>query len=211
VAFCGASGSGKSTIINLLERFYNCTSGEILLDGKPLDSYSPAWLRRSIGLVSQNPALFATTIADNIKYGDENATDEQVRQAAIIANADSFIRSLPGGYETNVGERGLALSGGQKQRIAIARAVLKNPKILLLDEATSALDTVSEREVEEALDKVMEGRTCLIIAHRLSTIVNSHNIVVLQNGRFVEMGTHQELLSRGGVYKELFEKQLQRK
>ncbi|KAG5385331.1 hypothetical protein IGI04_036801 [Brassica rapa subsp. trilocularis] len=202
-AFVGPSGSGKSTIISMVQRFYEPNSGEILLDGKDIKSLKLDWLREQMGLVSQEPALFATTIASNILLGKENANMDQVIEASKAANADSFIKSLPNGYNTQVGEGGTQLSGGQKQRIAIARAVLRNPKILLLDEATSALDAESEKIVQQALDNVMEKRTTLVVAHRLSTIRNVDKIVVLRNGQVVETGSHSELLSRGGDYAAL--------
>ncbi|KAJ4916722.1 ABC transporter B family member 13 [Raphanus sativus] len=202
-AFVGPSGSGKSTIISMVQRFYEPKSGEILLDGNDIKSLKLNWLREQMGLVSQEPALFATTIASNILLGKENASMDQIIEAAKAANADSFIKSLPNGYNTQVGEGGTQLSGGQKQRIAIARAVLRNPKILLLDEATSALDAESEKIVQQALDNVMEKRTTLVVAHRLSTIRNVDKIVVLRNGQVVETGSHTELLSRGGDYATL--------
>ncbi|XP_010439807.1 PREDICTED: ABC transporter B family member 14-like isoform X2 [Camelina sativa] len=202
-AFVGPSGSGKSTIISLMQRFYEPNSGEILLDGNDIKSLKLKWLREQMGLVSQEPALFATTIASNILLGKENASMVQIIEAAKAANADSFIKSLPNGYNTQVGEGGTQLSGGQKQRIAIARAVLRNPKILLLDEATSALDAESEKIVQQALDTVMEKRTTIVIAHRLSTIRNVDKIVVLRNGQIMETGSHSELISRGGDYATL--------
>ncbi|KAL0695536.1 hypothetical protein Bca4012_062716 [Brassica carinata] len=202
-AFVGPSGSGKSTIISMVQRFYEPTSGEILLDGNDIKSLKLKWLREQMGLVSQEPALFATTIASNILLGKENANMDQITEAAKAANADSFIKSLPNGYNTQVGEGGTQLSGGQKQRIAIARAVLRNPKILLLDEATSALDAESEKIVQQALDNVMEKRTTLVVAHRLSTIRNVDKIVVLRNGQVTETGSHSELITRGGEYAAL--------
>ncbi|RCH95323.1 ATP-binding cassette, sub-B (MDR TAP), member 8, partial [Rhizopus stolonifer] len=179
VALCGPSGSGKSTIASLLERFYEPAAGHVYLDGQKLDELDPSWLREHIGFINQEPILFATSILENIRYGNPRATLEEVKEAARQANAESFIEGFPDGYDTVVGERGAALSGGQKQRIAIARAILKNPKILILDEATSALDTQSERMVQEALDKLMYGRTVLVIAHRLSTIRKADMIVVM--------------------------------
>ncbi|EOA39501.1 hypothetical protein CARUB_v10008108mg [Capsella rubella] len=202
-AFVGPSGSGKSTIISMVQRFYEPNSGEILLDGKDIKCLKLKWLREHMGLVSQEPALFATTIASNILLGKENASMVQIIEAAKAANADSFIKSLPDGYSTQVGEGGTQLSGGQKQRIAIARAVLRNPKILLLDEATSALDTESEKIVQQALDSVMEKRTTIVVAHRLSTIRNVDKIIVLRNGQVMETGSHLELISRGGDYATL--------
>ncbi|CAI9116961.1 OLC1v1018260C1 [Oldenlandia corymbosa var. corymbosa] len=202
-AVVGPSGSGKSTIISLVQRFYEPSSGRILLDGHDLKDLRLSWLREQMGLVSQEPALFGTTIADNILFGKEGASMDEIVKAAIAANAHSFIEGLPDGYYTQVGEAGTQLSGGQKQRIAIARAVLRNPKILLLDEATSALDAESELIVQRALDKVMSNRTTIMVAHRLSTIRNADVIVVLQNGQVAEMGSHQELMSIGGSYASL--------
>ncbi|KAG7593128.1 ABC transporter type 1 transmembrane domain superfamily [Arabidopsis thaliana x Arabidopsis arenosa] len=202
-AFVGPSGSGKSTIISMVQRFYEPNSGKILLDGNDIKSLKLKWLREHLGLVSQEPALFATTIASNIIFGKENANMDQIIEAAKAANADSFIKSLPNGYNTQVGEGGTQLSGGQKQRIAIARAVLRNPKILLLDEATSALDAESEKIVQQALDNVTEKRTTIVVAHRLSTIRNVDKIVVLRNGQVTETGSHSELMSRGGDYATL--------
>ncbi|OBZ83069.1 ATP-binding cassette sub-family B member 8, mitochondrial [Choanephora cucurbitarum] len=204
VALCGASGSGKSTIASLLERFYEPTGndGNIMLDGYDLKRLDPSWLRHHIGFINQEPVLFATSILENIRYGKPDATMEEVREAARQANAEVFIEAFPDGYETVVGERGAALSGGQKQRIAIARAILKNPKILILDEATSALDTQSEKMVQEALDKLMQGRTVLVIAHRLSTIRKADMIVVMGRtpGNILEKGTHQELMNNRSTY-----------
>ncbi|KFK33112.1 hypothetical protein AALP_AA6G332600 [Arabis alpina] len=202
-AFVGPSGSGKSTIISMVQRFYEPNSGEILLDGSDIKNLKLKWLREQMGLVSQEPALFATTIASNILLGKENANMDQIIEAAKAANADSFIKSLPNGYNTQVGEGGTQLSGGQKQRIAIARAVLRNPKILLLDEATSALDAESEKIVQQALDNVMEKRTTIVVAHRLSTIRNVDKIVVFRNGQVMETGSHAELMSKGGDYASL--------
>ncbi|KAH0878680.1 hypothetical protein HID58_066074 [Brassica napus] len=202
-AFVGPSGSGKSTIISLVQRFYEPKSGEILLDGNDIKSLKLKWLRKQMGLVSQEPALFATTIASNILLGKEDAHMDQIIEAAKAANADNFIKSLPDGYSTQVGEGGTQLSGGQKQRIAIARAVLRNPKILLLDEATSALDAESEKIVQQALDNIMEKRTTIVIAHRLSTIRNVDKILVMRNGQVIEIGSHAELISRGGDYANL--------
>ncbi|RWR85976.1 ABC transporter B family member 13 isoform X1 [Cinnamomum micranthum f. kanehirae] len=203
-AVVGPSGSGKSTIISMVERFYDPTSGKILLDGHDLKNLQLKWLRDQMGLVSQEPALFATTIAENILYGRESASMEEIMAAAKAANAHSFIQALPRGYDTQAGEMGTQLSGGQKQRIAIARAVLRNPKILLLDEATSALDAESELLVQQALEKIMLDRTTIVIAHRLSTIRDVDSILVLKNGKVVESGTHLELMSKGdGEYATL--------
>ncbi|KAI5062204.1 hypothetical protein GOP47_0022743 [Adiantum capillus-veneris] len=205
IALVGGSGSGKSTVVSLIERFYDPLEGQVLLDGVNICMLQLSWLRDQIGLVNQEPALFATTILGNILYGKGDATMEEVEAAAKAANAHSFISELPNGYSTKVGDRGVTLSGGQRQRVAIARAMLKNPKILLLDEATSALDAASERVVQDALDRLMVGRTTIIIAHRLSTIRNVDNIGVVQSGQIVEMGTHDELMAKGelGAYSTL--------
>ncbi|XP_019455931.1 PREDICTED: ABC transporter B family member 1 [Lupinus angustifolius] len=209
IALVGSSGSGKSTVVSLIERFYDPTSGQVLLDGHDIKTLKLRWLRQQIGLVSQEPALFATTIRENILLGRPDADQVEIEEAARVANAHSFIIKLPEGYETQVGERGLQLSGGQKQRIAIARAMLKNPAILLLDEATSALDSESEKLVQEALDRFMIGRTTLVIAHRLSTIRKADLVAVLQLGSVSEIGTHDELFSKGenGVYAKLIKMQ----
>uniref|UniRef100_A0A7N0REL0 ABC transporter B family member 19 n=1 Tax=Kalanchoe fedtschenkoi TaxID=63787 RepID=A0A7N0REL0_KALFE len=203
VAVVGGSGSGKSTVVSLIERFYDPNQGLITLDDVDIKALQLKWLRDQIGLVNQEPALFATTILENILYGKPDADLAEVEAAACAANAHSFISLLPHGYNTQVGERGVQLSGGQKQRIAIARAMLKNPKILLLDEATSALDAGSESLVQEALDRLMVGRTTVVVAHRLSTIRNVDSIAVIQQGQVVETGTHDELLSKGGAYASL--------
>ncbi|KAG1366428.1 ABC transporter B family member 19 [Cocos nucifera] len=204
-AVVGGSGSGKSTVVVLIERFYDPNQGQILLDNVDTKTLQLKWLREQIGLVSQEPALFATTILENILYGKPDATIAEVEAAASAANAHNFISLLPNGYKTQAGERGIQLSGGQKQRIAIARAMLKNPKILLLDEATSALDAGSESIVQEALDRLMVGRTTVVVAHRLSTIRNVDMIAVMQQGQIVETGTHEELLAKGssGAYASL--------
>ncbi|KAK9107689.1 hypothetical protein Syun_023700 [Stephania yunnanensis] len=203
VAVVGGSGSGKSTVISLIERFYDPNQGQILLDGVDVRILQLKWLRDQISLVNQEPALFSTTILGNILYGKPEATIAEVEAAATAANAHCFITLLPNGYDTQVGERGVQLSGGQKQRIAIARAVLRNPKILLLDEATSALDASSESIVQETLDRVMLGRTTVVVAHRLSTIRNVDSIAVLQQGLVVETGTHEELIAKSGSYASL--------
>ncbi|CAN6273021.1 unnamed protein product [Urochloa humidicola] len=204
VALVGSSGSGKSTVIALLERFYDPSAGEVMLDGVDIRRLRLKWLRAQMGLVSQEPVLFATTIRENILFGKEDATAEEVIAAAKAANAHDFIAQLPQGYDTQVGERGVQMSGGQKQRIAIARAIIKSPKILLLDEATSALDTKSEHIVQEALDLASAGRTTIIIAHRLSTIRNADMIVVMQSGEVMELGSHDELIANeNGLYKSL--------
>lgn len=209
VALVGASGSGKTTVSSLLIRLYDIKKGEILFDSMPIETIQPNWLRSQIGVVSQEPILISSSIAENIRYGNFQATDEQVVQAAKLANAHDFIMGFSEQYRTLVGERGIQLSGGQKQRIAIARALLKNPQILILDEATSALDTESEALVQEALNRLMTNRTTLIIAHRLSTVQNSDLICVLEKGRIVEQGRHKELLSReDGHYRKLVEGQI---
>eukprot|EP00252_Welwitschia_mirabilis_P024843 TRINITY_DN7531_c0_g2_i1.p1 TRINITY_DN7531_c0_g2~~TRINITY_DN7531_c0_g2_i1.p1 ORF type:complete len:301 (+),score=64.83 TRINITY_DN7531_c0_g2_i1:85-903(+) len=198
VAIVGSSGSGKSTVISLIERFYDPTSGQVLLDGYDIKSLDLKWLRTQIGLVSQEPALFATTIKENILYGKEGATMSEIVQAAKLSDAHAFISNLPDRYDTQVGERGIQLSGGQKQRIAIARAIVKNPSILLLDEATSALDAESEKSVQDAVDRVLTGRTTVIVAHRLSTIRHADIIAVVQNGKVLESRNHDVLISKEG-------------
>ncbi|KAI1725030.1 ABC transporter transmembrane region domain-containing protein [Ditylenchus destructor] len=204
VALCGPSGSGKSTIAAILERLYEPQSGIITIDGNNLRDLDPYWLRRNvIGIISQEPVLFATTLEENIRYGKTDATDDEIREAARLANADSFIEHFPHGYKTVVGERGVTLSGGQKQRIAIARALLKNPPILILDEATSALDAESERMVQLALENAMQNRTVIIIAHRLSTIRNADMICVIKEGKVIEQGKHLDLLRKKGAYYDL--------
>ncbi|XP_059316351.1 putative multidrug resistance protein isoform X2 [Lycium ferocissimum] len=204
VAIVGGSGSGKSTVISLLERFYDPINGDILLDGRKIKKLQLKWFRSQMGLVNQEPVLFATSIKENILFGKEGASMEMVVEAAKAANAHDFVTSLPDGYDTHVGQFGFQLSGGQKQRIAIARALIKDPKILILDEATSALDAQSERIVQEALDQASQGRTTIIVAHRLSTIRRADKIVVLESGRIVESGSHDDLMSKtdeeGGVY-----------
>jgi ATP-binding cassette subfamily B (MDR/TAP) protein 1 len=205
IALVGQSGSGKSTIIGLIERYYDPLKGEVRIDGKDIKHLHLQTLRRHIALVGQEPTLFAGTIRENILYGRENATEAEIIEAAKAANAHNFISSLHNGYNTNTGERGLQMSGGQKQRIAIARAILKNPAILLLDEATSALDAQSEKIVQDALDRIMVGRTTVVVAHRLSTVQNAESIAVLQGGAILEQGRHHELLAKGegGAYYDL--------
>ncbi|KAL2505087.1 ABC transporter family protein [Abeliophyllum distichum] len=205
-ALVGQSGSGKSTIIGLIERFYDPLKGAVKIDGRDIRSYHLRSLRKHIALVSQEPALFAGTIRQNIMYGASEDIDEsEVIEAAKAANAHDFIAGLKDGYDTWCGDRGLQLSGGQKQRIAIARAILKNPAILLLDEATSALDSQSEKVVQDALERMMIGRTSVVVAHRLSTIQNCDTIAVLDKGKIVEKGTHSSLLAKGptGAYYSL--------
>jgi ATP-binding cassette subfamily B protein len=208
VALVGSSGAGKSTIAALLSRLYDPSSGLLRLDGRDLRDLDPRWLRKQIGVVAQEPMLFSSTIAENIRYGKSDATDEEVEHAARVANAHDFIVRFPEGYATKVGERGVQLSGGQKQRVAIARAVLKDPKILVLDEATSALDAESEHLVQEALDRLLDGRTTLVIAHRLSTVKNADRVLVLDHGRVVQQGTHATLVTEAGLYRKLVERQL---
>jgi ATP-binding cassette subfamily B protein len=207
VALVGPSGAGKSTVASLLPRFYDPTQGRITLDGTDLKSFDTRSLRQKIGAVMQEPVLFAESIAENIRYGRPDASDEEVHRAARAANAAIFIEEFPEGYDTLVGERGIRLSGGQKQRIAVARAVLKDPRILILDEATSALDAESEHLVYEALDRLMEGRTTIVIAHRLSTVRNADRVVVLDQGKVVEVGSHTDLMSAHGLYHRLVERQ----
>lgn len=204
VAFVGPSGSGKTSLVNLLPRLYEPASGRVLLDGVPLADLSLASLRAQIALVSQDVVLFNDSIRNNVTYGVGSVSDEQVMAAVAAADLETFVASLPQGVSTIVGDRGVRLSGGQRQRIAIARAVLKNAPILILDEATSALDTSAETSVKFAIDRLREGRTTLVVAHRLSTIVDADHIVVIDEGRIVEEGTHQDLMSRGGLYKNLY-------
>ena len=207
VALVGPSGGGKSTVAALLSRFYDPQGGVLRLDGEDLRSLDPDWLRQQVGVVSQEPILFATTIRENIRYGRPGATDAEVESAARAAHAHDFVSAFPEGYGTVVGERGVRLSGGQKQRVAIARALLKDPRVLVLDEATSALDAESEHLVQEALDRLMQGRTTLIIAHRLSTVKDADRVIVIEQGEAVETGPHEELMARGGLYKRLVERQ----
>jgi ATP-binding cassette subfamily B protein len=210
VALVGPSGGGKSTLGALLSRLYDPTAGRVTLDGVDLRELDPAWLRRLVGVVSQEPVLFSTSIADNVRYGRPEASDAEVRAALEAANAAAFVTAFPDGLATRVGERGQQLSGGQKQRIAIARALLKDPRILLLDEATSALDAESESLVQDALSRLMRGRTSVVIAHRLSTVIGADQVAVIDGGQVAEAGTHPELLARGGVYARLVERQVLR-
>jgi ATP-binding cassette subfamily B protein len=207
VALVGPSGAGKSTIFNLVLRFYDPQSGQVLVDGLPVDQVDPCALRSRIALVPQETALFDDTVLENIRYGRPDARLEEVRRAANAAHADAFVLALPDGYDTRLGERGMTLSGGQRQRIALARAVLRDAPVLLLDEATSALDAENEAAVQEALDRITENRTTLVIAHRLATVQRADRILVLDHGRIVEEGHHGELVRRGGLYARLAELQ----
>jgi subfamily B ATP-binding cassette protein MsbA len=207
VALVGPSGGGKSTLSELIPRFYDPASGCVYIDGKPLADYTQESVRAHMGIVSQDTILFNDTIRNNIAMGRENATEEQIIAAAKVANAHDFILETENGYDTNIGDRGMKLSGGQRQRLSIARAVLKNPEILILDEATSALDTESEKLVQDALTSLLEGRTSVVIAHRLSTIHNADHIIVIDEGRIAEQGTHAELIAKGGIYAHLIEMQ----
>ena len=209
VAIVGPSGAGKSTISRILFRFYDIQSGRVTIDGQDIRDVTQASLRAAIGVVPQDTVLFNDTIFYNIRYGRADASEKEIHEAARLAQIGDFIRTLPLGFDTMVGERGLKLSGGEKQRVAIARTILKGPPILMLDEATSALDSHTEREIQDALDRVAEDRTTLVIAHRLSTIVHADNIVVLESGRLVEQGTHAELIAKGGLYASLWSRQRQ--
>lgn len=210
IGLCGPSGAGKSTFVNLLCRFYDVTDGQLLIDGVDIRDYDVKWLRRQIGMVLQEPYLFHGTVAENIRYGNEDATDGDVIKAAKAANAHDFVVGFPDGYDTMVGERGQSLSGGERQRISIARAILHNPRILILDEATSSVDTETEKQIQQALDRLVEGRTTFAIAHRLSTLQAANRLVVLEKGKVVEEGTHAELVDKeGGVYAKLHQTQVE--
>lgn len=211
VALVGESGAGKTTLLNLIPRFFRVSQGEIRIDGVSVEEWDLYNLRSFISIVPQETHLFGTSIYENIRYGKLDATKEEIEQAAIDANAHDFISQMSDGYQALIGERGVKLSGGQRQRVAIARAILRNPSILLLDEATSSLDSVSERQVQQALDRLMDNRTTLVIAHRLSTIQHADRILVLENGALVESGNHQELLNKEGVYSHLYEMQFSEK
>ncbi|MFR6343591.1 MAG: ABC transporter ATP-binding protein [Christensenellales bacterium] len=209
VAWVGPAGGGKSTLCQLIPRFYDVNRGEILFDGLDVKHIQLSSLRQNIGIVQQDVFLFASTIRENIRYGNMTASDEEVERAAKLADIHDFIMTLPDGYDSNVGERGVLLSGGQKQRIAIARIFLKNPRVLILDEATSALDSTTEARIQQALDRLAHGRTCLIIAHRLSTIQNADEIIVIDEEGIRERGTHEALMAQHGVYEELYRIQFQ--
>jgi len=203
VAIVGPSGAGKSTLFQLIMRFYDPQSGAILFDRADIRALNVEELRRQIALVPQEPVIFGISVAENIAYGAEGVSDAAIRQAAQQAGADEFIRALPDGYATRLGERGMTLSGGQRQRLAIARAIVRDAPILLLDEATSSLDAESETLVQSALELLMHGRTTLVIAHRLATVLNADRILVMDGGRLVEEGTHASLVTRGGLYARL--------
>jgi ATP-binding cassette subfamily B protein len=203
IALVGPTGAGKTTIVNLLTRFYEVDQGEIRIDGKPLSEFQKAGLRQQLGIVLQDSFLFTGTVRENIRYGRLNATDDEIKEAARLANADQFIHRLPHGYDTLLTERGSNLSHGQRQLLAIARAILADPRILILDEATSSVDTRTERHIQEAMIRLMEGRTSFVIAHRLSTIRDADQILVIDGGEVIERGTHDELLAQQGFYHRL--------
>ncbi len=207
VALVGPSGGGKTTLCHLIPRFYEIDEGRITVDGYDIRDLSRNSLRKNIGIVQQDVFLFNGTIKENIAYGNFDASDEEIAEAAKKANIHEYIQSLPDGYETNVGERGVKLSGGQKQRVSIARAFLKNPPILILDEATSALDNATEMQIQDALSHLSEGRTTLVVAHRLSTVKNADEIIVVTQDGIAERGSHEQLIQKGGIYKSLYEYQ----
>ncbi|MCA9779705.1 MAG: ATP-binding cassette domain-containing protein, partial [Candidatus Eremiobacteraeota bacterium] len=208
VAIVGTNGAGKTTFVNLVPRFYDPTQGTVSIDGHDLRDVTIGSLRTQVGTVIQESVLFAGTIADNIACGRSDFTRDEIVEAAKVANADEFICKMAGGYDTDIGERGVRLSGGQRQRIAIARALLRDPKILILDEFTSGIDTESENLITEAIERIMRGRTSLVIAHRLNTIRHADRIIVLDAGKIVEQGTHEKLLEKNGLYTKLYEAQL---
>jgi ATP-binding cassette subfamily B protein len=209
IGLCGPSGAGKSTFVNLICRFYDPTDGQILIDDVDVRDYDVRWLRRQVGIVLQEPYLFHGTIADNIRYGNDAAKDSEIIRAAKAANAHDFIVGFPDGYDTMVGERGQSLSGGERQRISIARAILHNPRILILDEATSSVDSETEKQIQQALDRLVEGRTTFAIAHRLSTLTAADRLIVLDKGKVVEQGQHSDLVDKpGGVYAKLHQTQM---
>jgi subfamily B ATP-binding cassette protein MsbA len=209
VALVGPSGAGKTSIANLICRFYDPVQGKITLDGHDLRRIRLSSLRQQVAVVLQDSFLFNNTVLENLLYGKPNAAKEEIIQAAVAANAHDFIMRLPEDYETQIGERGVKLSGGQKQRLALARAILADPSVLILDEATSSVDAEAEFLIQQALERVLKGRTSLVIAHRLSTVRNADNIIVLDQGRIVESGKHEELMLRGGLYNQLYQRQME--
>ena len=207
-ALVGHSGAGKSTIMNLIPRFYNPTSGEILIDDQKINNYSIKSLRKNISLVSQDISLFDDTVINNIKYSNLNASEKEIFEAAKLSHCDEFIQNMPNGYNTMIGENGVRLSGGEKQRLSIARAMLKDSKIILLDEATSSLDSETEEKIQKAINSLTKGKTTLVIAHRLSTVINCNKIYVIEKGKVVSQGNHNQLLQSSTIYKNFYEKQL---